>query len=312
VSDAPADGETSPRSAAGGLGGIFIRGLLMGAADVVPGVSGGTIAFITGIYDRLLGALSAFGLPALRLLLAGRWGEAFRHVDGAFLLVLLAGISTSVATLAHLIGWLLEAHPVLLWAFFFGLIAGSALWLLRRVPHWNGAIALALAGGLAAAAVISLSPAVRLDGGAAGLFFAGFLAICAMILPGVSGSFILVLLGMYDRVLAAVESFDAVALGLFAAGAACGLLTFSRFLHWLLHRFHGPCMGLLTGFLAGSLFAVWPWKLAAEGGQALPVMPGAWAAAQGAAPQLLPSLLLMAAGAALVWQLERRWGDPGT
>jgi putative membrane protein len=312
VSDAPPAGETPPRSAAGALGGIFIRGLLMGAADVVPGVSGGTIAFITGIYDRLLGALSAFGLPALRLFLAGRWGEAFRRVDGAFLLVLLAGIATSVATLAHLIGWLLEAHPVLLWAFFFGLIAGSALWLLRRVPHWNGAIALALAGGLAAAAAVSLSPAVRLDGGAAGLFFAGFLAICAMILPGVSGSFILVLLGMYDRVLAAVESFDVVALGLFAAGAACGLLTFSRFLHWLLHRFHGPCMGLLTGFLAGSLLAVWPWKLAADGGQALPVLPGAWAAAQGAAPQLLPSLLLMIVGAALVWQLERRWGDPGT
>ena len=313
MSHDPPTADSADQPAAGpSLGGIFVRGLLMGAADVVPGVSGGTIAFITGIYDRLLGALSAFGLPALRLVLAGRWGEAFRHVEGAFLLTLLAGIATSVGTLAHLIGWLLEAHPVLLWAFFFGLIAGSALWLLRRVPRWDGMIVLALVAGLAAAAAISLSPSVRLDGGAAGLFFAGFLAICAMILPGVSGSFILVLLGMYDRVLAAVESFDVVALGVFAAGAACGLLTFSRLLHWLLQRYHGPCMSLLTGFLAGSLLAVWPWKLPADGGQVLPALPGAWAAVEGAAPQLLPSFLLMAVGFALVWQLERRWGDPGT
>ncbi|MHA7815535.1 MAG: DUF368 domain-containing protein [Pseudohaliea sp.] len=310
MSDAPPARGAAPPSTA--LGGVFVRGLLMGAADIVPGVSGGTIAFITGIYDRLLGALSAFGLPVLRLCLTRRWGRAFHRVDGAFLLTLLAGIATSVGTLAHLIGWLLAAHPVLLWAFFFGLIAGSALWLLRRVPHWNGVIVLAVAVGLAAAAAVSLSPAVRLDGGPAGLFLAGFLAICAMILPGVSGSFILVLLGMYDRVLAAVESFDVAALGLFVAGAACGLLAFSRLLHWLLQRFHGPCMGLLTGFLAGSLPAVWPWKLAAGGGQALPVLPGTWAAAQGAAPQLLPASLLMVGGFALVWQLERRWGEPVT
>ncbi|WP_236629760.1 DUF368 domain-containing protein [Pseudohaliea rubra] len=289
-----------------------MRGLLMGAADVVPGVSGGTIAFITGIYDRLLGALSAFGLPVFRLLLAGRLAGAFRRVDGAFLLVLLAGIVTSVGTLAHLIGWLLDAHPVLLWAFFFGLIAGSALWLLRQVPHWSSAIVLAVLIGLLAAAAVSLSPAVRFDGGAAALFFAGFFAICAMILPGVSGSFILVLLGMYDPVLAAVESFDLAALGLFAAGAACGLLAFARFLHWLLARFHGPAMGLLTGFLAGSLLAVWPWKLATGAGQLLPVFPDTWSAAQGTSAQLLPSLLFMTLGFALVWQLERRWGDPGT
>ncbi|HKK23602.1 MAG TPA: DUF368 domain-containing protein [Pseudohaliea sp.] len=299
-------------AAASGYGGIFVRGLLMGAADVVPGVSGGTIAFITGIYDRLLGALSTFGVPWLRLVLGGRWAEAFRRVDGGFLLALLAGIVTSVATLAHLIGWLLDAHPVLLWAFFFGLIGGSALWLLRRVPHWHGGIALAVALGLAVAVAVSLSPALRLDGGAAGLFLAGFLAICAMILPGVSGSFILVLLGMYDRVLGAVESLDFAALGLFAAGAACGLLTFSRLLHWLLQRYHGPAMGLLTGFLAGSLLAVWPWKLPGEGGQLLPASPAAWAGAEGAPAQLLPALALMVLGAALVWQLEQRWGDPGT
>lgn len=299
-------------AAAAGYRGIFVRGLLMGAADVVPGVSGGTVAFITGIYDRLLGALSAFGLPWLRLLLRGRWAEAFRCVDGGFLLSLLAGIATSVATFAQLIGWLLAAQPVLLWAFFFGLIAGSAVWLLRRVPYWHAGIALAVVLGLAAAAGVSLSPAVRLDGGAMALFLAGFLAICAMILPGVSGSFILVLLGMYERVLAAVQSVDLAALGLFAAGAACGLLTFSRILHWLLGRYHGPVVGLLTGFLAGSLLAVWPWKLPGEGGQLLPVSPGAWAAAEGASTLLFPALLLMAVGVALVWQLEQRWGEPGT
>lgn len=298
-------------TSAAACGGIFLRGLLMGAADIVPGVSGGTIAFITGIYDRLLAAISAFDLRWLRLLVRGDLAEAFRAVDGLFLLSLLAGIGCSVATMAQFLGWLLDAHPVLLWAFFFGLIAGSALFLLRQVPRWDGSVLLAFAGGFVAAAAVALSPPLGLGDGLPALFFAGFLAICAMILPGISGSFILVLLGMYERVLGAIEAFDLAALAVFAAGAVSGLLSFSRLLHWLLARFHGTAMALLTGFLAGSLLAVWPWKLPVAGGRMLPALPGAYAELTGQAAQLLPGVALMLLGLALVWQIERRWGDPG-
>jgi putative membrane protein len=295
----------------GGYAGIFLRGMLMGAADVVPGVSGGTMAFITGIYDRLLGAISAVDLAWLRLLFRGRLRAAFEAVDGLFLLTLLAGIATSVATLAHLITWLLAQYPVLLWSFFFGLIAGSAVVLVRHVRGWTAPVATALLAGAAAAAAIALSPAVSLDGGMPGLFVAGFLAICAMILPGVSGSFILVLLGMYSTVLGAVSSFDVAALGVFAAGAASGLLLFARLLHWLLARYHQPCMALLTGFLAGSLLTVWPWKLPRGSAADAPLWPAApwdYAAANGTDAVVLPAALLMLLGLALVWLIERRWG----
>lgn len=288
--------------------GVFLRGMLMGAADIVPGVSGGTVAFITGIYDRLLAALTAVDLRWLRLLLGGRWRAAFAALDGGFLLALLAGIGTSVATLAQLLSWLLDTYPVLLWAFFFGLIAGSAIYLVRQISVWNGAVLSALLAGFTAAVAVALSPAVRLDGGAAGLFLAGFVAICAMILPGISGSFVLVILGMYERVLAAIEAFDLGALAVFAAGAASGLLLFSRLLRWLLHRFHAASMALLTGFLAGSLLAVWPWQLPRVGERLQPALPAAYSEVTGHAAQLLPAVLLMAVGFVLVWQLERRWG----
>jgi putative membrane protein len=298
--------------------GVFLRGLLMGAADIVPGVSGGTMAFITGIYDTLLDSIRAFDLDFLgkvfRLDIAGAW----QHVNGAFLLALVAGIATSIFSLAQMVSWLLEHHPVPLWAFFFGLILASAIVLLREVQQWSAAVVLSLLAGAAIALFIALSPVVSLDIGLAGVFLAGFVAICAMILPGISGSFILVLLGMYSTVLMAIKSLDLIFILVFALGAGSGLLCFSRLLHWLLHQFRQPTMALLTGFLFGSLAVVWPWKRVLawvenshgelRAAQQIPVLPTDFQLYTDQEPQLGFCLVLVMLGFALVWVIHTRWG----
>ncbi|MFV0476935.1 MAG: DUF368 domain-containing protein [Parahaliea sp.] len=298
--------------------GIFLRGMAMGAADIVPGVSGGTIAFITGIYDRLLGSIRAFDLTLLNLLLKGQINKAWRHVDGGFLLALLVGIATSILSLARLIGWLLETHPVPLWSFFFGLILASALVLIKQVDYWNPGRVTALVVGVAMALFVALSPVLNLGEGMSAIFAAGFIAVCAMILPGISGSFILVLLGMYATVLAAVRSLDLLLIAVFAAGAACGLMCFSRLLHWLLQRYHALTMALLTGFLLGSLLIVWPWKRALDWVvdshgelkpvQQVPLLPGQFFELTGQNPQFWLCLALAVLGMVLVWLIESRWG----
>ena len=297
--------------------GIFLRGLLMGAADIVPGVSGGTVAFITGIYDQLLDSLRAVDLEFLarlsRLDIAGAW----QHINGRFLLALLLGIATSIFSLAQLVSWVLEHHPVPLWAFFFGLILASALVLLREVDNWSVPKVLCLLSAGAVAVFIALSPVISLEMGLAGVFLTGFLAVCAMILPGISGSFILVLLGMYSTTLVALKSLDLVFILVFVIGAGCGLLCFSRLLHWLLQRFHQGTMAVLTGFLFGSLLVVWPWKRVLEWvegshgqlkpAQQFPVSPLDYQVYTGQDPQLWFCLSLMIAGFALVWLIHASW-----
>ncbi|KZX59242.1 DUF368 domain-containing protein [Halioglobus sp. HI00S01] len=291
----------------------------MGAADIVPGVSGGTMAFITGIYDDLLGAIRAVDLEFARKVLKLDIRGAWEHINGGFLLALLLGIVTAVATLAQLLSWVLEHHPVPLWAFFFGLILASSLVLLKQVPAWNMGRLVCLAAGIAVAVTIALAPMVNLDFGLPGVFLAGFLAICAMILPGISGSFILVLIGMYGPTLLAVKSLDLAYLGVLATGAVFGLMVFSRLLHWLLKRFHEATMALLTGFLFGSLLVVWPWKRvlawveSSSGGlkpaQQVPVLPDSFLVQTGTDPQTLLCMALMVFGFCLVWLVERRWGQ---
>ncbi|NQY03134.1 MAG: DUF368 domain-containing protein [Halieaceae bacterium] len=294
----------------------------MGAADIVPGVSGGTMAFITGIYDRLLAAIRHFDLALLRLLLAGKVKAAWQHVDGAFLLALVAGIAISMLSLARGISWLLENHPVPLWAFFFGLILASTLVLIRQVPAWTFLRSLWLVIGTGVALTIALSPIVGFAGGLTGVFLAGFIAICAMILPGISGSFILVLLGMYATILAAITQFDLTVLVVFAAGAGSGLMVFSRILHWLLQRAHASTMALLTGFLLGSLAVVWPWKQVLDwvvdrhgelkAVQQIPVSPAQYLTVTGNEPQVALCTMLMVTGFALVWFIESRYGSVGS
>lgn len=298
--------------------GVFARGLAMGAADIVPGVSGGTIAFISGIYPRLLHALRSFDLRAVRLLLAGDVAGAWRHVDGGFLLALALGIATSLVSLARLISWLLVHQREPLWSFFFGLILASALILVRQVGEWKGRQYLALLLGVAIALWVALTPAVGFLPGLPGVFLAGFIAICAMILPGISGSFILVLLGMYSSVLFALKNFDFLFLAVFALGAGCGLMVFSRLLYWLLKRFRSVAIALLTGFLFGSLTIVWPWKrvldwiLDSHGQlkpvQQLPVLPTEYLVRTGEEPLVVLCLACASLGFLTVWLIDHYWG----
>lgn len=282
----------------------------MGAADIVPGVSGGTMAFITGIYQRLINAITAFDVTLIRCVFARRWEEVFRRTDAAFLATLLLGIAISVFSLARLITFLLETQPLVLWSFFFGLILASALVLLRHVSRWSVSAVVGLSLGVLFAAGIGLSPAFALPVASWSFFVAGFFAICAMILPGISGSFILVLLGMYPVVLEAIETLDFVSLALFAAGAGFGLLVFSRLLSYLLREHHSPTLATLTGFLFGSLLVVWPWKVpGSDAGATVPVSPNYYSAQFGE-NQLLLCLALMLLGFLAVWLLESRWGGP--
>lgn len=236
----------------------------MGAADVVPGVSGGTIAFITGIYSELLGSIKSFDGEALRLLFTGKFRRLWHKVNGAFLFSLLLGIAISVFSLARVMKWLLENEPIATWSFFFGLIVASALLVSRQVGRWRAASVAALVTGVAVGYVITaLSPTSTPDTWWF-VMLSGAIAVCAMILPGISGSFILLLLGKYYFVMTALSEMNVVVLVLFAVGAAAGIISFSHALSWLLKHYHDVVVALLMGFMLGSLNKVWPWKRVLE------------------------------------------------
>ena len=233
---------------------VFLRGMLMGAADVVPGVSGGTIAFITGIYERLIGALASFNGATVKQLLAGQYKSFWSAIDGSFLLVLFSGILLSVFSLASFIDAALNSVPHLVWSLFLGLVLASALYLVRKLTDHRFWQLVPLGAGLLTALAISLAPPLANPAASAWLLLpAGALGICAMVLPGISGSFILLLLGMYQPLLTAVKTFDLVSLGYFALGCVLGLLSFVHLLKWLLNRYHDTTITVLTGFLLGAL-----------------------------------------------------------
>ncbi len=239
---------------------LFFTGFAMGSADIVPGVSGGTIAFIFGIYKDLVNSIKHVSGETLALLLKGQVRQAIAGIPFAFLVPLVLGIGAAVITLANLLSRLLEDHPVYVWSFFFGLVLASVLVVRKRVTHWTPLkIALLLAAALGAYLLVGAVP-VETPETALAYFLSGSIAIVAMILPGVSGSFILVLLGKYEQVLAAVTERDILTLLLIIAGAAIGLAVFSRVLSWLFAKHHDFAIAVLTGFMLGSLRKIWPWK----------------------------------------------------
>lgn len=270
--DAPSshlDSTPMPKDDAKQLLGVYVKGMAMGAADIVPGVSGGTIALIAGIYERLINALSSIG-PSLWQVFRKEGGfkgliAIWRQVDATFLLCLVFGIATSFVTLAGIIKHLLDNQPLLIWSFFFGLVIATVVILLGEIKRWNAARAGLFGIGLVAAVVISSMPLLTTTPSLPYLFFAGAIAICAMILPGISGSFILLLMGAYDTVLDAVHSFNLTIIFTVMAGMISGLLLFTRALKWLLAHYYQGTLALLTGFIAGSLVKVWPWKTDALG-----------------------------------------------
>jgi putative membrane protein len=247
---------------------VAVKGACMGAADVIPGVSGGTIAFITGIYDQLIGSINSINGTALKLFFSGKFKEFWKHINGSFLVSLFCGILVSVLSLAGLMQYLLEHHPIQTWAFFFGLIVASSIFILRGIQGWNMKSAMfPVLGVVLGIVVCTLSPTQTPDA-LWFIFLSGAIAICAMILPGISGSFILLILGKYKYIMGAITGLitgaavgeSLVILCVFAVGAVCGILAFSRLLHWLLARFNKETLMVLAGFIIGSLVKVWPWS----------------------------------------------------
>lgn len=240
-----------------------IKGMGMGAANVIPGVSGGTIALITGIFQRLIDALKSFNLTAFKLLFTGRWQAFAGHTDLYFLLAVFLGAATSILSLARLLRFLFEHYPVFIWSFFFGLILASVYFVGRTIGRWHLPVILCFAAGAAIAAAVSLlSPAAQNDSFGY-LVVCGVVAICSMILPGLSGSFVLILMGNYELVvIEAVSTLNLRILLPVALGAAGGLIAFSHFLSWIYREFRNETIATMTGFILGSVLTLWPWKQA--------------------------------------------------
>lgn len=239
---------------------LVLKGAAMGAADVVPGVSGGTVAFITGIYRELIETISGINIAAFRTLFKEGVPAFWKAINGNFILALGVGMLLSIITLARIISDLLQSNPVAVWAFFFGLVAASIPLVARRAEVWNAKAWFTFGLGAVAAFLVTELPVVEDPGADWYLFISGAVAICAMILPGVSGSFILLLMGSYLTVLDAVNDRDFLKIAVFAAGAVFGLLSFSRMLKWMFNRYHDLTIAVLSGFLLGSLNKIWPWK----------------------------------------------------
>ena len=293
---------------------LALKGCAMGMADVIPGVSGGTIAFISGIYTELIESIKKLGGPSLRLLATLRLREFWREINGNFLAAVFVGILVAVFSLARAMTYLLEHYPIEIWAFFFGLIVASALLVARDVTRWNAASVVSLLCGIAVAWWITVASPSQTPETWWFILLSGAIAICAMILPGISGAFILLLMGKYQFILNAVSSFDIGILALFATGAVAGLVSFSHVLSWLLRRYHDVTISLLMGFMVGSLNKVWPWKETAETyldshGVAQPlvqhnVAPGTFEQLTGQPSQLVQAVLLCVVGFLAIYGIE--------
>jgi len=298
---------------------VLFKGILMGAADIVPGVSGGTVAFITGIYERLLQALKAI-LPAfIDLVKSRQWVVFWQTVDGAFLLTLFSGILISVVSLAKIITYLLLHHPIPLWAAFFGLILASVYIIGREITQWSfKLLVFALLGLVIALFITHLTPA-GLEANKLTAFLSGVLAICAMVLPGISGSFILVILGTYSFILMAIKEFDFIVLGVFVSGCLVGLLSIANILVWAFSRYKNLTLAVLTGFMVGALSKVWPWKSVLSfredrHGQLVPlleenILPDTYEILTGLSSQFMLAILCAASAAILVISLAHFAGD---
>lgn len=239
---------------------VLLKGFLMGSVELVPGVSSGTIAFITGVYTELLDSIKAINPSALRTLFKQGPKAFWTAINGNFLLSLLVGMVLAILTLARLIQYLMEQYPVLCWSFFFGLIVAASWYVAKEVKQWNLARVALFAIGAAFAYIVSTGSPAEIQLTPITLLLAGAIAISAMLLPGISGSFMLVLMGMYQPILQALNSFDVGILVYFLGGIAIGLLTFTRLLSWLLHHYSQPMQAFLTGVMLGALVKIWPWK----------------------------------------------------
>ena len=239
---------------------LSLKGMAMGAADIIPGVSGGTIAFISGIYEELIETINNVNFEAIKKLKNNGIKSFWTHINGNFLIALLTGIAISIMSLARVITHLLETHSQLLWGFFFGLIVASVYIVGKQVNKWDINNIISLIIGSSIAFYITILNPMQNPDALWFVFLSGSIAICAMILPGISGSFILLLLGSYEFILVAIKDFKLDVITIFGVGCITGLLAFSKLLNWLFKKYHDITIALLTGFLIGSLNKIWPWK----------------------------------------------------
>ena len=294
---------------------LFLKGLAMGGADVVPGVSGGTIAFISGIYEELLSSIKSINLPNLKLLFTGKLKDFWLAINGNFLLTLFSGILISIKSLASLLIYLKEAYPIQLWSFFWGLIMISAVVVLRQITKWRLTTILSgIAGVIIAVLITSLAPAHTSESYLM-IILSGVLGISAMILPGISGAFILLILGKYEFILTALSELDLVVISLFLLGCVIGIISFVRVISWLLDKYHNSAVALLAGFMMGSLNKLWPWKQTIEfrldkHGNQIPfvdsnVWPNKYFEVTGHDPVVIQAVLFMAIGFFIVVAIEK-------
>lgn len=294
---------------------LYAKGISMGVADVIPGVSGGTIAFISGIYEELIGSIKSIDADAFKLLARFQIKSFWKSINGNFLIAVLAGIVTSLLSLARLMTYLLEHHPIPVWSFFFGLILVSAPLIMRDIKKWDVATVIAGIIGIVIAYLITILSPTETPTNLPFIFFYGALAICAMILPGISGAFILLLIGKYEYMIKALISFDIPVIIVFVIGCFLGLLGFSRFLSWILTHYRFPTLALLAGFMIGSLNKVWPWKeitafrINSEGLQVAAldqsILPWQYVEKTGQDPKLFLAVLFVALGIFLVVAIEK-------
>ncbi|MBX2969737.1 MAG: DUF368 domain-containing protein [Cyclobacteriaceae bacterium] len=294
---------------------LYLKGIAMGGADVIPGVSGGTVAFITGIYEELLHSIRSVDVEALKLLRTFRFSDFWKKINGTFLIVLFAGIFTSLLSLAKLMTWLLANYPIHIWSFFFGLILISSPLILREIKKWHAGIIFSFLSGIVIAYLITvLSPAQTPDD-LWFIFIAGAIAICAMILPGISGAFILLLLSKYEYMIQAITNVNIPVILIFMLGCVTGLISFSHLLSWILKKYRHVALALLGGFMLGSLNKVWPWKEVISfrldsSGKQVPaidksVLPWDFFEKTGNDPQIIQAIVMMALGVFIVVLIEK-------
>ena len=298
----------------GGYVGIAARGILMGAADAVPGVSGGTIAFMTGIYEELIFSLKQCSVSALKVLFQNGVKATWQHINGGFLLALFGGIIISILTVSRVVLYLLANYPILLWSFFFGLILAAVWSVIRHIEKWEISVIATFTGGVVAAFLITTISPTTIETSPLIIFLSGMIAICAMILPGISGSFILLLLGMYAPMLTAVKELQVVTLCIFSSGCVAGLLSFSHVLSWMFKHYKTMTLALLGGFMLGSLNKVWPWKQTIESvfdrhGKEIPlvqhnILPHTFETLQAQPAYMWQAIILMILGMGMVILLE--------
>ncbi|MEX0359896.1 MAG: DUF368 domain-containing protein [Allomuricauda sp.] len=289
---------------------ITLKGMAMGAADAVPGVSGGTIALVSGIYEELVQTIGNINLGLIKLLFQGKFKEFWSKANGNFALALGAGVLISYVSFMKLAKYLLEYHPILIWSFFLGLIIASIWYLGKQIPKWDLAMIVFLILGIGLGYYLTTLPSAEVNDNQAYFFVCAAIAICAMILPGISGTFILILLGAYSTLSTAIADVDVKKLLVFVSGAVIGLLSFSKVLKWLLRKYKFQTFAVLTGLIVGSINQVWPWKKVLEtktfGDKTVVVDDvNVWPSAFEGDSQLLPAIILAIVGFSLIFILER-------